>query len=1217
MTSTQLILRSLSFHWRANVAVTLCVATGTAVLTGALLVGDSMRGSLRDITLDRLGKVDYALRADRFFRESLAEDLSSASGFVSYGIARAESPLLVSVEPAIALRGSISKVSETGTETARTNRARIWGVSPTFWGLARQRPRDSIFQGWGADGADQDAVLLGEELARELGVATGDTVLVRVPVPSEIPREAVLGRKDDTVRTMRLRVAGLLPAQHLGRFGLEANQRDPRNVFIPLAALQQSLRLTDRANTLLVSQPPNTVESPVETADRMQQVLAKQLRLEDLGLRLRPDPGRGYVALESLRMVLEPAVADAAIETAADLEISAHPVLAYLANSIDRAPVSASFRSADDQGYSLVEVIFSPLAFASIAANRALRVESRIPYSTVGALQNSSDGTFPNFRLLSGRPLRDHGEDEILLNEWAAADLGVRPGDHVRLRYFAADPSKPFETAESTFVVRGIVAIDGTADDPGIVPEYPGISNAKTYSDWDPPFPMDLKRVRPKDDEYWEQHRTTPKVFLSLETGERLWGSRFGKWTSIRLSPETAKAINLSELQKDFARELLAHLKPEQLGLRFQAVKEQGLAAAQGATDFSQLFLAFSFFLIVAAAILVGLVFRLSVERRAKQIGLLLATGFGRAGAARLFLVEGLVVACVGSLLGTSGGVGYAWLVMAGLRTWWLPAVGSSLISLHATATGLAIGCLAGNLIAAVAIASSLRGLVRLPPRELLAGSTALSLGRPRSCATWLRPVAMGAIAVCLLLIPVSLLMEVSPALFFSVGSIVLVASLALVADQLRGDDRTASGRGIPAILRLGARNAERHRGRSLLTTALIACATFVIVAVGANRQPTDATGNSHEAKATEFALVAECDVPLLHNLNLPEGRRELGIPDENSQQFASVRFFPFRVRPGDDASCLNLYQPVQPRILGASAAMIKRGGFRADRSLAKSSDDQQNPWRLLDADRGPDVIPALGDANSVRWILKLGLGDRLAVNAEDGRRVELEIVATLSQSIFQSELVISESNFRRLFPSQTGYSYFLIEDLAEGKARAEGGGRRAESQKRLDEPLTTHQSPITSLLEQHLGDFGFDATPVTTRLAEYHAVENTYLSTFQMLGGLGLMLGTLGLGAVLLRSVLERRGELALLLAVGYRPSELVWLVLAETGFLLVAGLAAGAIAALVAVAPHVIRQAGELPWSSLAGTLAIVLLCGAASSVVAVLATLRTPLLPALRSE
>ena len=90
--------------------------------------------------------------------------------------------------------------------------------------------------------------------------------------------------------------------------------------------------------------------------------------------------------------------------------------------------------------------------------------------------------------------------------------------------------------------------------------------------------------------------------------------------------------------------------------------------------------------------------------------------------------------------------------------------------------------------------------------------------------------------------------------------------------------------------------------------------------------------------------------------------------------------------------------------------------------------------------------------------------------------------------------------------------------------------------------------------------DAGLELTPAAERLNAFNAVQNTYLSTFQVLGGLGLLLGSAGLGVVVLRNVQERRGELGLLLAVGFRRRALHWLVLSEHGALLGPGLGVGA---------------------------------------------------------
>lgn len=157
----------------------------------------------------------------------------------------------------------------------------------------------------------------------------------------------------------------------------------------------------------------------------------------------------------------------------------------------------------------------------------------------------------------------------------------------------------------------------------------------------------------------------------------------------------------------------------------------------------------------------------------------------------------------------------------------------------------------------------------------------------------------------------------------------------------------------------------------------------------------------------------------------------------------------------------------------------------------------------------------------------------------------------------------------------------------------------------------------VRTVLESTLGDCGFDAEPTSRRLEAFMAVQNTYLSTFQSLGALGLLLGTVGLAVVQLRSVLERRGELALMRAVGFRRRRLAGMVLLENTALLVGGLATGAFAAMIAILPQLAGRSASTPWLSLAGTLIAVLAVGLTAGLVAVRATLRAPLIPALREE
>ncbi|MCA1615970.1 MAG: ABC transporter permease [Acidobacteria bacterium] len=423
-----------------------------------------------------------------------------------------------------------------------------------------------------------------------------------------------------------------------------------------------------------------------------------------------------------------------------------------------------------------------------------------------------------------------------------------------------------------------------------------------------------------------------------------------------------------------------------------------------------------------------------------------------------------------------------------------------------------------------------------------------------------------------------------------------LVAALAAQSVWLRrGRRRTISGRGWWPLARLGFRGAAHRPARSVLCIALVASAAFIIVAVEAFRQEGGGVSADRKSGGGGYALMAETLLPLTHDPNAAEGREALGLgAGEGPDGLAGVFVARFRVRPGDDASCLNLYQPQNPKLLGAGADFIRQNRFSFQDSHAAGDAERENPWLLLERDAGDGAIPVAADAKSLAYVLHKKVGDEIVVKGAGGEPVRLRIVAALADSLFQSELLMSERNFLRAFPEQQGYRYFLLDAPPEAAASVAG------------------------LLEDKLSDFGFDAISTAERLASFHRVENTYLSTFQTLGGLGMLLGTLGLAAVLLRNVLERRRELALLRAVGYGPRQFVVMIVAENALLLLCGLATGAACALLAVAPALLaRGVGGAPRLTLALLLLAVLAAGFAASLAAAAAALRTPLLPALRSE
>jgi putative ABC transport system permease protein len=1153
MGTGQILKRNLTYFWRTNLAVILGVAAAVAVLAGALLVGDSVRGSLRDLFLQRLGNTDQVIVANGFFRDELASDIQKHTQFRAGGF--------VGAVPLIAIEGTIT--NETSRQLASD--IQVYGVDERFWAFHGRHVKISLNR----------EILISDSLARELGNKAGDTVLLRVEKPSEIPIESLHSKKEDLGRTLRLNVQGLLSAAELGEFSFQPQQSPMRAVFVPLTLLQKDLEQEGRANLILIDEDSVSETNASTQAARTEllgRILKETAALEDYGIKVRVLNEQHSLSVESAAGMVPETLADKITTAAHSTGTSALPYLSYLINSI---------RS--DDGRQI------PYSVVTGVTRESLEL---MQHDEWGHMAGCDD---------TGPPVM--GSDSaaahlapILLNQWSASDLQAKIGDRVTLDYYVWLEEGKLATRSAEFRVACIIPMTGIAADPNLVPDYPGITGSETLGDWDPPFPIDLKRIRPQDEEYWKKHRTTPKGFILLELGQDLWQSRFGKLTSLRVWRKAERT--LTETHQAFERSLRETLEPLHAGFSILPVRAQGLEASQGATDFGEYFLYFSFFLVVSALLLTALFFKLGVEQRLREIGVLQAVGFPAARVRRLFVLEGVVLSVIGSLIGLAAAVGYGQLMMTGLNTWWRDAVGTNMLKLHVAPLSLVLGATGGIVAAVVCIGWTLRRLRRESTRSLLTGTLAEQTVRrsdgERQFFTSLRVANVLLVIGLLLLVAATLRLISQTGGFFGGGVVLLAALLCYQSAWLRRDRRNAiHGSGWWPVSQLGFRNATSRPGRSVLCIALIASAAFIIVSVDAFRRGSEAAAMDRKSGTGGYSLLAESLVPLVHDLNTAEGREVMNLPMEPSDSLSGVTFTRFRVRPGDDASCLNLYQPRNPRIIAPGDDFVRGNRFAFQNSIAGSAEEKANPWLLLNREFPDGAIPVIADANSLAYVLHLGLGDDFILN-QSTVPVKLRVVASLADSVFQSELLMADRNFLRLFPEQEGYRFFLI-----------------------DTPAPEQSTAATTSLEYSLSDFGFDVTSTNEGLANFHRVENTYLSTFQMLGGLGLLLGTVGLGAVLLRNVFERRRELALLRAVGYNSSHFALMIVAENVLLLFCGLVTGTVCALLAIAPVFFERGGRLPNISLGVLLLAVLISGLTASLIATWAALKSPLLPALKAE
>ena len=913
MSVASLVLRNLRFYWRTTLGVFAGVALASGILIGALAVGDSVRYTLEQQALARVGRAQLALSApDRFFREDLAIALID--------------DLATPVAPLLAIRGTVSKPD--GTRLAAN--VQIVGVNDRFWQLGSDK---DLFMGAGADDAAAN-----EQLALQLGAHAGDALVVRVEEPSYVSRDAPLSGSADKSTAFRVRLRAIAGEAQFGRFSLQPSQIPPMTLFIPLKALQTELKRPDRVNTLLVG----------GDAQRADAALRKHWTLADADLELREI--QNGLELRTARIFLDAPIA----QIAKSLVPGATGVLTYLVNE---------------------------LRFA----------ERATPYSMVTATE------------IAG--LRD---DEVIINSWLADDLGAKVGDELTLKYFVIADQRKLKEESRSLRISEIKPLE--SPDTSWTPPFPGVGDAENCRDWDPGIPIDTSRIRAKDEDYWDKFHGTPKAFLNLETGRQMWQNRFGNLTAIRY-PASHSAAELERM-------LLAKLDPVQLGLAFHPVRDQALAAARESMDFGQLFIGFSFFLIAAALLLMAMLFVFNLEQRSEEAGLLLALGFRPAQVKRVFLLEGIAVAVLGTAAGVFAGIVYTKLTLYGLATVWRTAVNAASFQFHVKPLTLLIGVLAGALAAIAAMWLAARGQARRPAAQLLAS------GAEREIAplTDSHVKIIAAVGVLSLLGALALTITSgtarNPGVFFGAGSLLLISGIAFSHTLLSAMARTSHI--ATTLARVGMRGAARLRGRSLTTVSVLASGVFMIVSVSAFRHDPHEHANERSSGTGGFALFAQATLPVYEDLNSPEGRATFGLDE---QIMRNVSVVGMRVRDGDDASCLNLNRAQQPRLLAVRPEEFQqRGAFAGD-------------WALLDQPQADGAVPAIGDEATVRWALGKKVGDTLAYVDERGNTLQLRIVAMMRNSVLQGSLIISESNFIERFPSVAGHRVLLVDAPPENSA--------------------------------------------------------------------------------------------------------------------------------------------------------------------------------------
>ena len=537
-------------------------------------------------------------------------------------------------------------------------------------------------------------VILNQAVAARFQVAVGDSLLLRITKPSAMPQDTALAADDSGSVALRVEITAVVAGDQRGNLDPFGQPTVAFNAFLDREWLNERLQVVGLANLLLVAE---TI-----TADHAATALDSAWRLADLGLTVQ-SLASDWVEIRSRRVFLDESV----IDGVARAFPGALGVLTYFVNSIKHG-------------------------------------DSVTPYSTVtGAGFLGSSGSTETVELA---PLTlPIGPGNVVLGEWLAEDLSAQVGDHLQVDYYKVNQRRELIEESVELKVSAIVPMVGLAADSELMPDFPGLKDSENCRDWEPGIPVDLDRIRDRDEEYWDDFKGTPKAWLGLKQAQTLWHNRFGNLTAIRCQHADAP---------EFARTLRAQLDPAASGLFFQDVKSRAQLAVNSPTDFGSLFVGLSMFLVVAALLLAGLLFVFGIEQRLPQLGMLQAVGFPEAKVRWLLLAEALAIAAGGALLGVIFGITYTKGILWGLGSVWRDAIASVPVTFVLDFKAVLLGGGLTILVGLGALAISLRMLRHQSATALLNG-TLRSRSRGTKSRRWHGLLVLAGIVGAILLLVV------------------------------------------------------------------------------------------------------------------------------------------------------------------------------------------------------------------------------------------------------------------------------------------------------------------------------------------------------------------------------------------------------------------------------------------------------------------------------
>lgn len=985
MKFNSLTYKNIRYFCRYYKLVSLAVIITVAVITGSLVVGNSVRNTLVKRVAERLGNTETIIFSRHSFMEERLMD----------------TPLFNKNDRGILLSNGFISLN------GRLIPVFVWGVSDM-----------NISKG---------TAKINPALQKEIGDNPVDDIILRLPATGLVPSGSIFVTESYTT-SLRLLHKGIIEADKGGNISMKNEQILPFNVFVNREELAETLETEGKINLIFTDK----------------QITYKDLEeIWDYTLSgLSVNNKEGFSEITSDRVFIQEEV----ISSISKNNAEPNRLFSYLANAIEKK-------------------------------NRS------IPYSFVTALDR-----------YNGLPL---SQDEIILSDYSASCINARTGDTIQLTYFTSQDLKTLKTDTICLKVKMIVPLSELMKDNSLSADFPGLSDVERCTDWDSDLPIDMNLITDEDERYWDLYKSTPKAIIPYEAVAPDWSNAYGSATAIRV---TNADPDLSEL------------RPKMFGIQLIYPQEMGLYAARNGVDFSGLFLALGFFIIVSAMILMQIPLSEMLYKRRHEIALLKALGYTRKRIRKLLWRESAPVVFASSLIGIFVGLLYTVLIMWLLGNVWKGATHTDGFSVYPGIRTISIGLLIGIGLSLGLLYQAITSSLKDKPYHLKKKKT--SLNRRKAIAIIISILALFTIFINVLLVRSVTLFVIVGILFIGVatlwGDYLIVRNGAITTTRF---DRKK--------MIWGTLYANKKQAVSSFLTLTIGA--FIVFSVGLNRQGF-ADSSQIRTGTGGYSLWCESAIPIYHNMGTQAGREKLSL----SELPSDTEILQCLRHSADDASCLNLNKVSTPSVLGIDMKALSASDFQITQSIQTSTDT---------------VYPALIDATVLTWGLMMNVGDTLHYINDKGQPVSIVLIGTLANSIFQGNILIDRSLFSEIWQETTGSEVFLL---------------------KVNE---AEKEEVKTLLSQALNEYGVKVSTTSERLKQFNTVTDTYLTIFLTLGGIGLLLGIMSFIIVVRKNLAMRRREIDLYRTLGFTDKSIENILYRENRLVPLYAIITGVISALVGV--------------------------------------------------